>query len=199
MSEIKEKKTEEIKKEAAAIKCPAGRALYYIEEFLSGPMCGKCFPCEMGSYEIKIRLGNIIEGRGRGSDIDAIKAVADLMLETSRCKKGKDTAQFIFEWLKDGAFAGHIEGVCPEMECKAFIEYRIIPEKCIMCGLCQEACKYNAITGKKKVAYKTGYNPYEIRQKRCVKCGDCVNACPTSAIEIAGVSAGTKELAGSKK
>ncbi|NIN07006.1 MAG: hypothetical protein GTO43_11780, partial [Armatimonadetes bacterium] len=71
--EVKEKKTADIKKEADDIKCPVKRALYYVEEFLVGPMCGKCFPCEMGTYEAAIRLRNIISGMGTEADLAAIR------------------------------------------------------------------------------------------------------------------------------
>ncbi|MGD2080199.1 MAG: NADH-ubiquinone oxidoreductase-F iron-sulfur binding region domain-containing protein, partial [Nitrospirota bacterium] len=88
MSEIKEKKTADIRKEAEEIKCPVRRSLYYVEEFLAGPMCGKCFPCEMGTYEAAIRLRNVISGTGTPEDLDAVRLIADEMLLTSRCKKG---------------------------------------------------------------------------------------------------------------
>ncbi len=182
--EVKEKKTADIKKEAEDIKCPVKRALYYVEEFLVGPMCGKCFPCEMGTYEAAIRLRNIISGMGTEADLAAIRRIADEMLLTSRCKRGKDTAEFIIEWMGTDAYKDHIEGRCPDKECEAFIEYRIIPEKCILCGLCKEACKYNAILGEKAEPYLSGYLPFEIRQRRCVKCGDCIKVCPVDAIEI---------------
>lgn len=188
MTEVKEKKVEDIKKEAEEIiKCPVNKALYYTREFLSGPMCGKCFPCEMGTYEMAIRLQNIVEGKGTDTDILAIKRIATNMLDSSMCKKGKDTARFILEWMDTEVYNEHIEGRCPDMECKAFIEYMIIPEKCIMCGLCQEACEYNAIFGEKKKPFLSGYLPFEIRQKRCVKCGDCVAVCPTEAVVIVDV------------
>lgn len=187
MTEIKEKKTADIKKEAEEIKCPVKRALYYVEEFLVGPMCGKCFPCEMGTYEAAIRLRNIISGMGAQEDLAAIKRIADEMLFTSRCKKGKDTAEFILEWMGTDAYAEHVEGRCPDRECEAFIEYRVIPEKCILCGLCNEACKYNAIIGEKALPHMSGYLPFEIRQKRCVKCGDCMEVCPVDAIEIVDI------------
>lgn len=189
MAEQKEKKVEDIKKEAEAKKCPVNKAIYYIEEFLAGPMCGKCFPCEMGCYEARIKLKNISEGHGSGADIFALKRIASEMLESSRCKKGKDTAKFILEWMGTDVYEKHIEGICPDRECPALIEYRIIPEKCIMCGLCQDACKYNAILGEIKKAYRSGYLPFEIRQKRCVKCGDCIKVCPTEAIVIVDVKA----------
>lgn len=187
MAEQKEKKVEEIKKEAEVRKCPVSKALYFIEEFLVGPMCGKCFPCEMGVYEARIRLKDITEGKGSEEDIFAIKRIASDMLYSSRCKRGKDTASYILEWLETDVFNEHIIGRCPDRECSALQEYKIIPEDCVMCGLCQEACRYNAILGEKKKGYKSGYLPFEIRQKRCVKCGDCVPVCPTAAIVIADV------------
>lgn len=188
MTEQKEKKVEEIKKEAEAKKkCPVNKALYYIDEFLAGPMCGKCFPCEMGCYEAKIKLKNITGGKGSELDLIAIKKIADEMLFSSRCKRGKDTAQFILEWMGTDIFKEHIEGRCPDKECIGLLEYRIVPENCIMCALCQEACKYNAIAGEKKKKYMSGYLPFEIRQKRCVKCGDCIKVCPTDAIIIVDV------------
>ncbi len=195
MTEVKEKKVEDIKKEAEEnIKCPVNKALYYIREFLAGPMCGKCFPCEMGTYEMAIRLQNIVEGMATEIDILSIKRIAANMIEASMCKKGKDTAKFIMEWMDAGVFHEHISGRCPSRECKAVIEYIIIPEQCIMCGECQDACEYNAIVGEKKKPFLSGYAPFEIRQKRCVKCGDCVFVCPTEAIVIVDVK--TKETVG---
>ncbi|MBI4685409.1 MAG: 4Fe-4S binding protein [Nitrospirae bacterium] len=194
MAEQKEKKVEDIKKEAEAKKCPVSKSLYYIEEFLAGPMCGKCFPCEMGVYEAKIRLKNLTEGKGSEGDIAAIRKIAAEMLDSSRCKRGKDTAQFILEWMGTDVYKEHVEGRCPDKECTAIIEYRIISEDCIMCGLCVDVCKDNAIIGEKKKKYQSGYPPFEIRQKRCTKCGDCVKVCPTEAIEIVDVK--TKELVG---
>ena len=197
MTEVKEKKVEDIKKEADEIKCPVSRALYYVDEFLAGPMCGRCFPCSMGTYEARERLKNIVSARGTEADIVSLRRISADMLEMSMCKKGKDTAKFVMDWLDaveaDGAnvYMEHISGKCRWVECKAFIEYRIIPEKCILCGLCQEACKYNAIIGKKKTPYISGYKPFEIRQKRCVKCGDCLKVCPVEAVEIVNATAGS--------
>lgn len=166
------------------IKCPIQKSRKFVEEFLSEPMCGKCHPCALGSYEALVRLKSISEGRGKLEDVAAIQRIADDMLEGSRCIKGKDTAKFLLEELKTGSFTEHLEGHCEERECPALIIYRIIPEKCVLCGLCKDACRYNAVQGEKKVSYSSGYLPFEIRQKRCVKCGDCMAACPYGAIEI---------------
>ncbi|MBA3060348.1 MAG: 4Fe-4S dicluster domain-containing protein [Nitrospirae bacterium] len=187
MLEHKELKLEDIKREAEERRCRVQRALYYIEKFLSEPMCGKCFPCAFGTYEAKIRLKDIVSGKGKEADVFALRRIAGGMIEAPRCKKGRDTAKFILEWMDTDVFKEHVDGRCPDRECLALIEYRIIPGKCIMCGECQVVCKFNAIIGEKKKPYLSGYLPFEIIQKRSTKCGECVKVCPTEAIEIVDV------------
>ena len=187
MTELKEKKVEDIKKEAdEGIKCPVSRALYYISGFLSGPMCGKCFPCSMGSYEAKIRLQHIIDGKATEADLLALKRISSEMLEASMCKKGKDTAKFVLDWLATDIFAEHINGICRENECTAMMEYVIVSGKCTMCGACLDVCKDNAIVGEKRKTYKSGYLPFEIRQKRCTRCGECMKVCSEGAVILVG-------------
>jgi ferredoxin len=166
------------------INCPVQRSQKFVEEFLSEPMCGKCHPCALGSYEALVRLKRISAGIGKKEDMAVIQRIADDMLEASRCIKGKDTAKFLLEALNSASFKEHLDGHCEVRECPAYVTYRIIPGKCNSCGLCQDVCKDLAIQGEKKVSYRSGYLPFEIRQKRCVKCGDCVAACPYGAIEV---------------
>ena len=194
MAEKKLIKINDIKTDAEKRKCPVGKSLFYITEFLSGPMCGKCFPCSMGSYEAKVILNNIIEGTGIEKDLFNLKRIASEMLDGSMCKKGKDTARFILEWMDTNAFGSHIEGICPDRTCSAYIEYRIISGKCTLCGECLQACKYSAIHGEKKEAFFSGYKPFEIRQAKCVRCGECMPVCPAKAIII--VDAKIKEPVG---
>ena len=85
-------------------------------------MCGKCFPSALGSYEARVILNNIIEGRGSEEDLFSLKKNADEMLISSRCKKGKDTAKFILEWMGTGVFKEHVEGRCPDRICASLSE-----------------------------------------------------------------------------
>jgi ferredoxin len=184
----KEKKLEDIKKEAEEKACAVQRALYFVEEFLAGPMCGKCYPCSLGTYEAKIRLIRIaqhLEGVNE-ADIEALKRIASQMSVGSFCLKGKNTGKFIIETITSSPeeFQQHVSGICPKKECVSLIEYVINPELCTMCGKCSEACKYGAIIGEHKKTYLSGYLPFEIRQKRCTKCGECVKVCPVEAIEV---------------
>lgn len=186
MAEAKEVKVEEIKKNAEEKSCPVQRSLYYITEFLSGPMCGRCFPCAMGSYEARVRLQSLIEGKGNRADIRALKRITAEMAEASMCKKGKDTASFVSGWLNEGAFDEHLSGACSSGECRALVEYRVVSGSCTACGRCKEACAFNAVIGEKAKPYRSGV-PFEVRQKRCTRCGECIKVCPEGAIILVGV------------
>jgi ferredoxin len=182
------KKLEDIKKESEGKACPVQRALYFIEEFIAGPMCSKCYPCSLGTGEANIRLRKIsgYSGKAGDADIHALKRIALIMIDGSFCKKGKDTGRFIVETLNamEDEFKEHLSGVCPKKECAALAEYAINPALCSMCGKCLEVCKPGAIIGEKKQPYLSGYLPFEIRQRRCTKCGECVKVCPPGAIEV---------------
>jgi formate hydrogenlyase subunit 6/NADH:ubiquinone oxidoreductase subunit I len=189
MSEKKIVKVDDIKNDAESIKCPVERSRYLMAEFLAGPMCGRCFPCSMGSYEARILLKNLMNSNSSEEEVRHIKTIAEEMLVASMCKKGKDIAKYILEWMDTDVFNKHLEGICPEKTCKSFIEYRIIPEKCTMCGICSKICKYNAIHGEKVKPFMSGFHPFEIRQQKCVKCGDCLDVCPTEAIILVDAKA----------
>jgi ferredoxin len=184
MSDKQELKTEDIIREAERKGCPVQRASYYINEFLRELMCGKCFPCSLGTYEAATRLKDVISARGTEDDIHALQVIADMMIAASRCKKGKDTGQFILKCTEAASFMEHLRGWCPDRECISLSEYRIVPEKCVMCGECQIACRYGAVIGEKKVPFLSGDLPFEIIGEKCVQCGECLRVCPNDAIMV---------------
>lgn len=190
VDEEKGKSIEDIRKEAEEKACPVQIVLYYINEFLSEQMCGKCFPCSLGTQEAKIRLLKIAQHLDTltSSDIDALKTIGLCMTGGSRCKKGKDTGRFITEHLDKARdeFYSHISGTCQKKECITRTEYVINPDLCIMCSKCLEACKYNAIIGEKKNKPDISLPPFpfEIRQDKCTRCGECVKVCPAEAIDV---------------
>jgi ferredoxin len=155
----KMKKVSDIIEEAEAIRCPVKRILRVTDEFLKGPMCGRCFPCSFGSYEARLRFREFTEGTGAPEDVEVLRDIGRKMIVMSMCKKGKDVGRAMLEAL----------------------------ENCIRCGLCQEACRFDAIHGEKQISYRCCYLPFEIRQRRCVKCGDCIKVCPTNAIVVVDV------------
>jgi NAD-dependent dihydropyrimidine dehydrogenase PreA subunit len=186
--EEKGKKLEDIIKEAEEKACPVQKVLYFINEFLSGPMCGKCFPCSLGTQEAKIRLIRIAQRLNNATvaDIDTLRRIADIMIDSSRCKKGKDTGRFITEQLNKSynEFSSHLDSPCAKKECILRTEYIINPDLCIRCGKCLEACKYNAIIDNVSTSHVSHAFPFEIRQEKCTRCGECVHVCPTEAIDV---------------
>ena len=184
----KGRKLEDIRKEAEEKACPVQRALYFIEEFITGPMCSKCYPCSLGTGEAKIRLMKIggHSDKAGGEDLRALKRIGLAMIDGSFCKKGKDTGRFITEILdaSEEEFKRHLAGICTKKECSALVEYVINPALCLMCGKCSDVCRPGAIIGEKKLPYLSGYLPFEIRQRRCTKCGECIKVCPEGAIEV---------------
>ena len=185
MTEEKKKpvKMEDVKEKADEKNCAAQKALTFVEEFLAEPMCGRCFPCSMGTYEAQIRLKRLTEGTANEEDIAAVRKIADVMREASMCKKGKDTAKYIQEDVDLNDLSDHLTGVCQKNECSKYTNYIIITENCTMCGDCLDACKDNAILGEKIKPYFSGYLPYEIVQKRCTRCGECLKVCRFDAVK----------------
>ncbi|MBM4135954.1 MAG: 4Fe-4S dicluster domain-containing protein [Nitrospira sp.] len=185
---IEEIKVEDIRKRAEEKACPVQRSLSFIEEFIAGPMCSKCYPCSLGTEEARarlIRLSQHLENVSE-SDIQALKRIGFNMIEGSFCKKGKDTGRFLVETItsSEEEMNQHLSGVCPRKECISLVEYIINPDLCILCGKCLEACRYDAIRGEKREPYLAGQPPFEIQQMKCTRCGVCVKVCPTGAIEV---------------
>jgi NADH:ubiquinone oxidoreductase subunit F (NADH-binding) len=177
-------KMEDVQAKADEKKCAVQKSLTYIEEFLAEPMCGRCFPCSMGSYETRIRLKKLKGGTAVDDDVSTVKTIAAVMAEASMCKRGKDTAKYILEQIDSKEFAEHLSGACTSAECTHYSLYVIVPEKCTMCGDCLDACKDNAILGEKKNKFLSGYLPFEIAQKRCTKCGECMKVCKYDAVKV---------------
>jgi ferredoxin len=192
VTDEKEKKVGDIKKEAEGKACAVQQALYFINEFISGPMCGKCFPCALGTAEAKFRLGRLTNKGDHAvrNDIELLKRIGLQMIEGSFCKKGKDVGKYIVDMLSgsEDEFMRHLSGVCPKGECEGFVQYFIKPELCDMCGKCLDVCNFKAILGEKQSLFRISYLPFEIRQNRCTKCGECIKVCPTGAIEIRSVA-----------
>jgi len=87
----KERTLEDIRKDAEEKDCPVQRVLYFIKEFIAGPMCGKCYPCSLGTGEADIRLMKIsgYSWNADESDIHALKRIGLSLMDGSFCKKGK--------------------------------------------------------------------------------------------------------------
>ena len=68
--------------------------------------------------------------------------------------------------------------------CSSLVHYRVIPERCTMCGLCKEVCPQGAIVGEEYLPYLADNEPYYININKCDNCGLCLPVCEANAIEL---------------
>ena len=54
----------------------------------------------------------------------------------------------------------------------------LLPETCILCGICEKRCPCNAITVQKKE------RTWAINHFQCVQCGYCVSECPKKSLAM---------------
>jgi len=176
-------------------KCPVNQTKialkhFYTDESKNG-MCSKCHPCKLGLYDAIQILETIQAGKGEKRHVSLLKRIALDVKDGSMCKKGKDHADilqnFIVIYAED--LCRHVKGICDDHECTSLVTYDINADQCTMCGKCQDVCPSSAIEGQKSEPYKTGFMPFRIRQKRCTHCGECLAVCPESAVFVPGDAA----------
>lgn len=144
--------------------------------------CGRCVFGHEGGHQIATIVGDICRKKGRPSDMALLRDLCPVMETQSLCEMGRVMARTVLSALD--AFGDEIEQhftkkVCPAGECRAYMTYHILPNKCVGCGECVDACEDEAILGKARFIHV-------IDQKACSQCGRCVSACEEGAIVMAG-------------
>ncbi|MCD6358483.1 MAG: 4Fe-4S binding protein, partial [Dehalococcoidia bacterium] len=158
--------------------CMVDVAKYFLT-FLEGESCGKCVPCREGIRRMLEILTNIVEGKGKESDIDLLERLSQAVKDGSLCALGQTAPNPVLSTLRyfRDEYEAHIrEKKCPAGVCKKLITYSIIDDNCVGCGLCAKKCPQEAITF---VAKK---EPVTLDQTKCIKCGICYDVCKFDAI-----------------
>ena len=159
--------------------CMVDMARYFVK-FLQEESCGKCTPCREGLQQMGEILSRICDGKGREEDIEHLKTLSRVMIDTSLCGLGSTAANPVLSTLRyfGDEYEAHIrDKKCPAHSCKGLISLSINPEKCTGCGACLRACPVGAIAGEKK-------SPHQIDGTRCVKCRACYEACKFEAVTV---------------
>ncbi|MDD2709118.1 MAG: NADH-ubiquinone oxidoreductase-F iron-sulfur binding region domain-containing protein [Verrucomicrobiae bacterium] len=141
--------------------------------------CGKCAPCRIGGYQMLKLLEKISEGNGTDQDVASIKRIAKAMQKASLCALGQTAPNPVLSTLRyfEDEYKQHIgDKKCRAGKCGKLLQYRIMPDKCKKCRLCQLKCPSNAVVGDKEKGY-------EVVQAKCVKCGVCYEVCKFEAVE----------------
>ncbi len=158
--------------------CMVDVAKYFLSFCLS-ESCGKCPPCRIGSYHMLEILKRITSGQGEPDDIEKLQKLGELIKEGALCGLGNSAPNPVLTTLKyfKEEYEEHIhDKYCRAKVCSGLGMFRIDNEECFLCGLCKEACAYDAVTETR--------DKFFIDQDYCTKCKACYTACPIGAVKV---------------
>lgn len=141
--------------------------------------CGKCIPCREGLKVMYDRMTDIVEGRGKEGDVEALEKLGRLIKSTSHCGLGQSAPNPILSTIKHfrEEYDAHVrEKRCPAKVCVELLLFQVNPEKCKMCGICFRNCPVQAIEWEKKQVAR-------INKEKCTRCKTCIANCRFDAIE----------------
>ena len=168
--------------------CMVDVAKFYMT-FICDESCGKCSPCRIGTKRSLELLEKITEGKGTMQDLEELKSLAEVIKANSLCGLGQTAPNPILSTMNtfyDEYLAHIVDKKCPAHVCKNLFEYKIVPEKCVGCGMCARNCPANTIVKTDQVP--AGKDPklplrvHFINSENCVKCGLCQSNCRFGAI-----------------
>lgn len=158
--------------------CMVSIAKFYLE-FTLHESCGKCAPCRIGNKRLHEILDKITKGEGEKEDLRKLRALSEVVKETSLCGLGQSSPNPVLSTLTNfyDEYKAHVfEKKCPAKQCKDLITFTIL-DNCTGCTLCFRNCPVEAITGEKN---KMHY----IDQDKCIRCGICFSKCKFDAILV---------------
>lgn len=158
--------------------CMVDVAKYFLS-FCQSESCGKCPPCRIGSYQMLQILEKITSGKGEEGDIERLIEIGVQVKESALCGLGNSAPNPVLTTIKyfREEYEEHIrDKYCRAKACSGLGLYRIDNEECFLCGLCKEACAFDAV--------KETPRSFFIDRDYCTKCKACYLACPIGAVKI---------------
>ncbi len=158
--------------------CMVDVAKYFLS-FTQSESCGKCPPCRIGTYQMLQILENITSGQGQEGDVEKLIKLGNLIRKGSLCGLGQTAPNPVLSTIKyfREEYEEHIHGkYCSSKTCNKLGVFLIQQSECIRCGLCKDACAFDAVTERKDL--------YLIDRIYCTKCKACYYACPVGAVKI---------------
>jgi CBS domain-containing protein len=157
--------------------CMVDVAKFFLS-FTQAESCGKCPPCRIGTYQMLQILEKITSGQGEKGDIERLEKLGKLVQRGSLCGLGQSAPNPVLTTIKHfrEEYEEHIfDKYCRSTVCNLGL-FVIVEEECILCGLCKEACVFDAV--------KETRRSFFIDRDYCTRCRACYNVCPTKAVKI---------------
>jgi len=158
--------------------CMVDVAKFFLS-FTQSESCGKCPPCRIGTYQMLQILENITSGNGKEGDIERLERIGELVKAGSLCGLGQTAPNPVLTTIKyfRDEYEEHIhDKYCRAKVCSGLGIFRIEQSECILCGLCKQACAFDAV--------KETRRSFFIDPDYCTKCKSCYLACPIGAVKI---------------
>jgi CBS domain-containing protein/NAD-dependent dihydropyrimidine dehydrogenase PreA subunit len=157
--------------------CMVDIAKFFLS-FTQSESCGKCPTCSVGTYQMLQILEKITSGQGEEGDIERLEKLGKFVIEGSLCGLGKTAPNPVLTTIR--YFRDEYEEHIRDKFCKAKVcnigFYWIEQEECILCGLCKQACAFDAIVETK--------SSFFIDRDYCTRCKACYRACPVNAVKV---------------
>ena len=147
--------------------------------------CGKCTPCRIGNKRLLEYLDKITSGKATMQDLEDMEKLCYSIKENSLCGLGQTAPNPVLSTLRyfRDEYIAHIrDKKCPAGVCKSLLQYKIIKDSCIGCGMCQRQCPAGAISRTDYIAPGKKLAAMAIDPAKCVKCGACMSTCKFKAI-----------------
>jgi NADH-quinone oxidoreductase subunit F/NADP-reducing hydrogenase subunit HndC len=158
--------------------CMVDVAKYFLS-FTQSESCGKCPPCRIGTYQMLQIMERITTGKGEPGDIERLIQIGKMVQKGSLCGLGQSAPNPVLSTIKyfREEYEEHIyDKYCKAKVCSGMGVFVINTAECFKCGLCKEACAFDAV--------KVTRDHYFIDREYCTKCKACYYACPVGAVKV---------------
>jgi NADH:ubiquinone oxidoreductase subunit F (NADH-binding) len=150
--------------------CIVDLAIYF-EWFAEDESCGRCTTCFAGTRRLLEILRRIAAGRGRSSDPEIMRLLADTM-RYANCAHGQaapTAIMSVFRFFEEELNEHLHNRRCPAKVCRDLVRYEVIHHS-------DELPLAEAICPTQAVVRQNGR--YRIDQGKCVKCDACREQAP---------------------
>ncbi len=158
--------------------CMVDIAKFFLS-FTQSESCGKCPPCRIGTYQMLQILERITTGKGEEGDIERLERLGKIVAAGSLCGLGQSAPNPVLTTIRyfREEYEEHVKDkYCGAKVCSGMGIFEINQAECIECGLCKEACAFDAVIETK--------NKYFIARDYCNRCKACYYACPVNAVKL---------------